>query len=92
MGEQKGKMITCCRDNNFIFLKYLGKGETDGGYTTWDKFEELPDTWLHDSRFGYLCPECTLEFKKFVNKFFNGELAPVWKLEGELKSLQTDGE
>ena len=27
--EQKGKMITCCRDKNFVFLKYLGKGDTD---------------------------------------------------------------
>ena len=30
--EQKGKMITCCRDNNFVFLKYIGKGDADGGY------------------------------------------------------------
>ena len=78
---QKGKMIICCRDDNFVFLKYLGKGNADGGYTTWDKFEDLPKEWLYDSRFGYLCPECAKEFKIFVNKFFNGNLAPVWKLE-----------
>ena len=82
---QKGKMIICCRDDNFVFLKYLGKGNADGGYTTWDKFEDLPKEWLYDSRFGYLCPECAKEFKIFVNKFFNGNLAPDWKLkEGEI--------
>ena len=66
---QKGEMIICCRDDNFVFLKYLGKGDMDGGYTTWDRFEDLPKEWLYDSRFGYLCPECAKEFKIFVNKF-----------------------
>ena len=81
MSEKKGKMITCCRDDNFIFLEYLGKGDMDGGYTTWDRFEDLPEDWLYDNLFGYLCPECAREFKKFMFDFFNGNVAPAWKLE-----------
>lgn len=81
MSGTKGMMIRCCRDDNFVFLKYLGKGDTDGGYTTFDRYEDLPDDWLYDSRFGYLCPECAKEFKEFVNEFFNGRVAPCWKLE-----------
>lgn len=78
MSEKKGKMVTCCRCDNFIFLEYLGKGQADGGYTTWDKYEDLPDTWLEDSRFGHLCPDCAEEFRLWANEFFNGQQAYVW--------------
>lgn len=81
MSEQKGKMITCSRDNNFVFLKYIGKGEADGGYTTWDEFEPLPKEWMYQSECGYLCPECAKQFKIFVNKFFNGNVCYKWKME-----------
>lgn len=81
MSAEKGLLVRCCRDDNFIFLKYLGKGDADGGYTTWDKFEKLPDDWLYETQFGYLFPECAKQFKKIMTEFFNGQLAPCWKLE-----------
>lgn len=81
MSEQKGKMVTCARDDNFVFLKLIGKGEADGGYTVWDKFEPLPDNWLFDMDFGYLCPACAMKFKTFVNEFFDGKVSDKWKLK-----------
>lgn len=85
MAEVKGKMITCKRDNNWVFLKYLGEGDLDGGYTKHDKYEELPDDWLYETEFGYLCPKCTREFKMLMTNFFNGDVVPKWKLETEVK-------
>ena len=92
MVETKGKMITCKRDNNWVFLKYLGEGDVDGGYTKYDKYEKLPDDWLYETRFGYLCPKCAREFREFMTNFFNGEVAPCWKLtEGENNEQKSTG-
>lgn len=83
MSSKKGKMVTCCRCENWVFLEFIGKEHGDGGYTTWDKFEELPEGWLYASQFGDLCPECAREFKTWVNEFFNGKVAPSWKIGGD---------
>lgn len=79
MSTQNGRLVTCDRCANFTFLKYVGKGETDGGYTTWDKFEKLPEEWLYTSYFGYLCPDCADEFRAFVTEFMGGKVSPEWK-------------
>lgn len=73
MPAVKGQLVTCTRCSNHVFLKYLGKNETDGGYTVWDKFEDLPKGWLYETEFGYLCPECAEEFKRLVTNFLGPE-------------------
>lgn len=87
MPSDKGKLITCDRCGRTVFLKCLGKGVADGGYTTWDKYEELPKEWLYENQFGYLCEECADRFRTWVYDFIGDKLAPVWKpisvLEGE---------
>lgn len=81
MSGVKGIMYSCCRCDEKIFLKYIGKGETDGGYTTWDKYEELPDDWLYETEFGHLCPKCARGFREFVTRYFDGKVPPKWRAE-----------
>lgn len=79
MGGVKGKLVTCDRCGAETFLKYIGKGDTDGGYTTWDKFEELSDDWMYGSQFGYLCPDCANEFKTIMYNFLGDILCKSWR-------------
>lgn len=65
----KGKMVSCHRCGTNLFLKYIGKGDADGGYTTWDRYEDPPEDWLYETEFGYLCPECANVFKTFMTEF-----------------------
>lgn len=95
MGSEKGKLIKCDRCGKEHFLKFIGVGEADGGYTTWDKFEDLPDTWMYDSRIGYLCDSCAGIFRLFIHHFMRGKVAPSWKIrDGDPTSLtfNNDGE
>lgn len=82
MQPVKGMMVTCSRCGHQHFLKYLGKGDADGGYTTWDKYEKLPEEWLYETQVGYLCPECANKFRAFVTEFMDGKVAPSWLLKG----------
>lgn len=68
MAEVNGKLITCDRCGTTIFLKCIGEGERDGGYTRWNKFEPIPDGWdklevpsTNNSHPTYmqLCPSCS---------------------------------
>lgn len=80
--EVRGKLVACDRCGKKIFLKYLGKGEADGGYTTWDKFEAKPETWMNFTEFGTLCNECGGVFRNFINIFLSGKsVAPTWSLK-----------
>ena len=36
-------MIVCDRCGAEVFLKCIGKGETDGGHTIWNEFEKIPE-------------------------------------------------
>ena len=86
MAEVKGKMITCNRDSNFVFLKRLVDGDTDGGFTKYERYEDLPSDWMFATQFGYLCPKCAREFRTFMTTFFNGNVVSYWKNEeGETK-------
>ena len=82
MFGKKGMLCECSRCSKTVFLQYTGKGETDGGYTTWDKFEDLPKEWLYETEFGYLCPDCATEFRQMLTKFFMDNpntLAAKWR-------------
>ena len=86
--ETMGKMITCSRcdrDDNFVFLKYIRHIPMDGGYSPgYNEFEELPKEWLYESEFGYLCPECASEFRRFMTDFFGEDkVISKWKFKPE---------
>lgn len=74
MSEQCGKLITCDRCGKTLFLKYIGEGETDGGYTRWNKFEDAPDGWEYHCDIGRLCPECNEEYVSVIERFMRAEL------------------
>lgn len=79
MSRVKGELVSCCRCPTTIFLKYLGKEALDGGFSSYEKYEELPDEWMYESVFGYLCPACAREFQTFCRDFFPKPLAPAWR-------------
>ena len=69
MAKINGQLLICDKCGNQQFLKYIGKGVTDGGYTTWDKFEEPPKGWEYRSVVGLLCPECNNALNKLLEVF-----------------------
>lgn len=93
MSETKGKLTTCDRCGEEIFLKYIGKGETDGGYTTWDRFEDLPEEWMFNTQIGYLCPHCAGIFRTFIHRLMNFDqrkIAQSWQMKpGDEDLLET---
>jgi len=76
-----GRMIYCERCNKQLFLKCIGEGESDGGYTRWNKFEDVPKGWgaVYDTNHEgkYICDECRKKFdekyKQLWNEFWNNE-------------------
>ena len=40
MSSVNGRLATCDICGESVFLKCVGEGETVGGYTRWNKFEE----------------------------------------------------
>lgn len=96
MSETKGKLIVCERCGFELFRKFIGKGEADGGYTTWDKYEETPEDWLYTTQIGNLCPYCAGTFRAFLHKFVPHKERANWKLQpGDKEHLNyvtiTDG-
>lgn len=77
MAEKVGKMITCDRCGETVFLKCIGEGETDGGYTRWNKFEAAPEGWAYHLDVGRLCPKCDSLYTGIIKSFMNKELITV---------------
>lgn len=83
MSEQRGKLITCDRCGERIFIKELdvNEKETDGGFTRWNeyKYEDLPEGWGSVSfgkgwnSYSMLCPGCSELFEKYRDTFFKIE-------------------
>lgn len=71
MAEINGKLVTCDRCDKQVFLKCVGEGETDGGYTRWNKFEDFPEGWEYYFEVGRLCPDCNEKYKMLVNTFMS---------------------
>lgn len=71
MSEVKGLLKTCDRCGETIFLKTIGDGEADGGYTRWNKFEAPPEGWDFHLKVGTLCPKCNTEYNKLLERFMN---------------------
>ena len=70
MSSIEGKLITCDLCGTSVFLKYLGKREADGGFTTWREYEKLPNGWNAISVRGYdsLCPACSAQIAEAINE------------------------
>lgn len=61
MAEVKGMLKTCDRYGESVFLKVIGVGELDGGFTKgW--------VWNVDMR-KLLCPKCSAAYKSIVKQF-----------------------
>lgn len=74
MTVTKGKQITCDICGKTVFLKFIEKGYADGGYTTYDTYEEKPKGWgtlSYPNRRGYLeiCDECSAYIEKTINDY-----------------------
>ena len=79
MAEQKGKLLTCDRCGEQVFLKYLRTDSLDGGYTRSDNFEETPDGWYSRNvgkdfvtKYALLCPECNRLCGELLAGFMGG--------------------
>lgn len=79
MSEIKGKLTTCDRCGKTVFLKTIGDGEADGGFTRWNKFEPYPDGWdlvavpdPDHTKHLYIrvCPDCHQMWRKIINDGF----------------------
>lgn len=73
MSSQNGKRVVCDRCGEQVFVKTIGDGEMDGGFTRWNKFDPLPNGW------GYhkgkdMCPACSSAWNKIESAFMNQEL------------------
>jgi hypothetical protein len=71
MAETNGKLVTCDRCGKQVFLKCVGEGEADGGFTRWNKFENFPEGWEYHCEVGRLCPDCNGKYKNLVNTFMS---------------------
>lgn len=67
MSEVEGKLLTCDVCGKTVFLKYVGDGETDGGFTRWRKYEDKPEGWSVSYGFGTLCPSCAKRIRTAID-------------------------
>ena len=70
--KENGRLTTCDLCGATVFSKCTGKGESDGGYTMWNNFEELPEGWGYKSDMDKtLCPECSAEYNSVMEAFIS---------------------
>lgn len=89
MSEEKGKLVTCNRCGTTHFRKYISTERLDGGYSTSEKYEELPEGWLFEIQIGHLCPVCAGDFRSFITSFMNGNVGASWKDPKFIKKKKT---
>ena len=73
MAEATGLLKICDRCGETVFLKTIGDGEADGGYTRWNKFEAPPEGWDYSLKVGTLCPKCNATYNKLLERFMNNK-------------------
>ena len=69
MSEVNGKLVSCDRCGDTVFLKCIGEKELDGGYTRYNTFEAMPTGWEYHVEVGRLCPTCNEEWNNLVATF-----------------------
>lgn len=74
MSEANGKLLTCDRCGETVFLRLTGRTELDGGWTNYDNFESAPDGWelahLPNTKYCRLCPRCFKEYTELLTEFY----------------------
>lgn len=80
MAEMTGKLVTCDRCGDQVFLRATGEGERDGGFTRWNKFEPFPEGWDHvyvpaperasRTKCVCVCPRCHTLWEQVLNVHF----------------------
>lgn len=70
MAQYNGRLTICDRCGAKGFARTIGDGETDGGYTRWNKFEPLAG-WSYESDIGSMCPVCTAQWQETKATFTN---------------------
>lgn len=75
MASVKGELVTCDRCGKNVFLKLIGKDYYDGGYSSADKFEEMPKGWKRTcvEVYRWLCPECSEAWEELCIAFMERE-------------------
>ena len=73
MSEWIGKIVTCDRCGREVRRKLLERTELDGGFTSTNRFAEMPETWKYHHDTGWLCPDCADEFQKHLDAFMKKE-------------------
>ena len=73
MSRVNGCLVACDRCGESVFLKTIGDGEADGGFTRWNKFESLPKGWGSDYSVGTLCPTCNQKWKSLKEDFLKAQ-------------------
>lgn len=79
MGASKGKLVVCDVCGISTFQKLKGIDFTDGGYSSYETYEELPEGWVTPNRFifgqdlslCYLCPTCSARLLTVVKGEIN---------------------
>lgn len=75
-GEKFGVMITCSRCGHQEFV------ETSVPNDHYMPIGALPNGWLRSNHFLYLCPTCSIPFKRFMTWFFDdGQCDSNWRFE-----------
>ena len=85
IGEAKGMLLTCDSCGAACFLRTVGDGVTDGGYTKWNKFEDLPEGWRYiDRNIAQLCPNCNAEYEELITRFMENKNLTSVRFENTL--------
>ena len=78
MSTKLGKYYICDRCGTTSFFEKIGEGETDGGFTKFDKFEEAdgwntvyPEAAHSMGNSKLLCPTCSEKYNKLMQEFFD---------------------
>lgn len=78
MANVNGKICSCDRCGEKIFVKVINEKEMDGGFTRYNVFEDMPDGWGYDYRVEMdLCPECKKELDSIIILYKDGNKNPL---------------
>ena len=78
MAKVNGRIYSCDRCGDQIFVKVVGEREMDGGFTRYNTFEEMPEGWGYDRCVEMdLCPKCKQELDSLIALYKDGNNNPL---------------